>query len=82
MESPWRIDEIIPPEEVLLPDSVVAYQVVHKTLRCLVNWDQSPKMQKLGWPQPIILNGKKHRQLGPLRAFLKNSAACLPEEPD
>jgi hypothetical protein len=68
----WNIDEIIPADEVMIPDPIIARQVVLKTLRTLDNWDDNPKMRELGWPAPVLINNKKHRPLGALRAFLKN----------
>ena len=55
----------------LLPDAVVAkrYSKCTKTLR---RWDQAPE---LGFPKPVMINGRRHRSLRELQEFERRVAA-------
>jgi hypothetical protein len=46
------------------------------TTMSLRRWDASKKMKALGWPAPILLNGRRHRDRHAVQAFVRNCAAA------
>jgi hypothetical protein len=59
----------------LIPDGKVA-KLLHKHIKTLPRWDQNERLKALGWPAPIVINGRKHRSGPKLKAFLKNAASA------
>ena len=59
----------------LSPDAKVA-DGLGKHVKSLKRWDRDPRMIALGWPKPLIINGRNHRPNPELRAFLRNAAAA------
>jgi hypothetical protein len=57
----------------LLTDRQVA-ELLGKHIKTLKRWDENPKLKALGWPEPIDLNGRTHRNRPKLRAFLHNAS--------
>jgi hypothetical protein len=56
-------------------DSVVAEEL-SKHPKSLGRWDKSPRLKELGWPDPVYINGRRHRHRPALREFLRNAAAA------
>jgi hypothetical protein len=56
-----------------LADREVA-QLLSKHAKTIARWDKNPRLKELGWPQPLLLNGRKHRSRPELRAFLHNAS--------
>jgi len=61
-------------EERLLTEKIVADHYGRDT-RTLVNWDNSPRMAALGWPQPVKINGRRYRNAAELARFDANLKA-------
>jgi hypothetical protein len=59
----------------LAPDSRIA-KGLSKHPKTLPRWDKNPRMKELGWPDPVYLNGRRHRDLPKVREFLRNAAAA------
>jgi hypothetical protein len=57
------------------PDSKVAKRL-GKHPKTLPRWDKNPKLKELGWPDPVYLNGRRHRHRPAVQAFLRNAAAA------
>jgi hypothetical protein len=55
----------------LLPDPLVAerYQVTPRTIH---RWDRQPE---LGFPQPLLINGRKYRRLNQLESWERQRVA-------
>jgi hypothetical protein len=68
--SDWTITHVVetPDDGTLISEKKVArhYDV---TTRTLVNWDRNPKMKELGWPPLVMVNRRRHREVGLLRRF-------------
>ncbi len=65
----------INPTGAIYRDSVIAKELgVSKYT--LQRWDRSEKMKALGWPAPIIFNGRRHRDSRAVQAFVRNCAAA------
>ena len=62
------------------PDSKIA-KGLSKHPKTLPRWDKNPRMIELGWPLPVYLNGRRHRELPKVRAFLANAAAAHLSKP-
>jgi len=62
-------------DDVHDPDSKVAKQL-SKHPKTLPRWDKNPRMKELGWPNPVYLNGRRHRRRSEVQAFLRNAAAA------
>lgn len=59
-----------------LTDGEVA-EFLRKHRRTLKNWDKSPKLKALGWPEPVLFNGYRHRAKAALRTFIHNAATAI-----
>ena len=62
-------------DDDLATDTEVAEQL-SKHRKTLPRWDRDPKLKALGWPDPIYLNGRRHRSRAAVREFLRNAAAA------
>jgi hypothetical protein len=62
---PEKIDAGYGDPEDLIPDPIVARRYQKHTIT-LTRWDADPEM---GFPLPIVINGKRHRRRGELWAF-------------
>ena len=58
-----------------LSDRKVA-EALDKHQKTLPRWDKSERLKALGWPQPVFINGRRHRPRPELRTFLQNAAAA------
>ena len=58
------------------PDSRVAKRL-HKNPKTMRRWDENPAMLALGWPKPIYLNGRRHRDDVAVDAFLEKAAGAF-----
>jgi len=56
-------------------DSKVA-EYLDKHKKTLARWDKSPRLKALGWPDPVYLNGWKHRHRPAVREFVRRAAAA------
>ena len=56
-------------------DAKVAEQL-SKHPKTLPRWDRDPRLKELGWPDPVYINGRRHRRRGGVREFLRNAAAA------
>jgi hypothetical protein len=56
-------------------DAKVAKQL-DKHPKTLPRWDKDPRLKALGWPDPVYLNGRRHRYRPAVREFLRNAAAA------
>jgi hypothetical protein len=61
------------PTSNYIPDRKVAERL-SKHVKSLKRWDKDPRMKALGWPEPLYINGRKHRFEPALDAFLRNAA--------
>jgi hypothetical protein len=61
----------------LIPDPQVARERYGVTLRTLARWDAKPE---LGFPRPIFINGRKHRDASELDAFDRARAEARDKE--
>jgi hypothetical protein len=59
----------------LLTDAKVAEQL-GKHVKSIKRWDRDPRMIALGWPVPLVINGRNHRPRPKLREFLRKAAAA------
>jgi len=57
-------------------DAEVA-RLLSKHPKSIARWDKNPKLKELGWPEPIYLNGRRHRSRPALREFLANAAHAM-----
>jgi hypothetical protein len=57
------------------PDSKIA-KLLHKHSKTFPRWDKNERLKELGWPDPVYLNGRRHRHLPAVREFLRNAAAA------
>jgi hypothetical protein len=60
-------------DDIYDPDSRVA-KFLGKHIKTLPRWDKNPRLKALGWPEPLYLNGRKHRHRPAVQAFLRNAA--------
>jgi hypothetical protein len=58
-----------------LSDRKVA-EALDKHPKTLPRWDKNPRLKQLGWPEPVLINGRRHRPRPGLRTFLHNAAAA------
>ena len=56
-------------------DAKVAKQL-SKHPKSIQRWDKDPRLKALGWPDPVYINGRRHRRRGCVREFLRNAAAA------
>ncbi len=54
----------------LIPDPQLAKKL-GKSLRTFARWDEKPEM---GFPKPIPINGRKHRRVRDIEAWLNKRA--------
>jgi hypothetical protein len=57
------------------PDARVA-KFLGKHKKTLARWDKNPRLKELGWPDPVYLNGWKHRHRPAIREFVRRAAAA------
>lgn len=53
------------------PDRIVA-EDFHKHKKTLSRWDKNPALKELGWPEPVYINGHKHRPRSAVENFKRN----------
>jgi hypothetical protein len=56
-------------------DAKVA-EFLGKHSKTLPRWDKSSRLKELGWPQPVYLNGRRHRHRPAVREFVRRAAAA------
>jgi hypothetical protein len=57
----------------LLPDRVVRQRLGNISPSTLFRWDRRPE---LGFPKPVVINGRKYRDEQQLADFLRSHAAA------
>jgi len=53
------------------PDRKVADHF-HKHPKTLQRWDRSQRLKSLGWPDPVYINGRRHRANRAINQFERN----------
>ena len=59
----------------LATDRQVA-EFLNKHPKTLPRWDRNPRLKSLGWPEPIYLNGRRHREWSAIRDFIQSAATA------
>ena len=59
----------------LATDRQVA-EFLNKHPKTLPRWDKDPRLLALGWPAPIYLNGRRHREWSAIRDFIQQAATA------
>jgi len=53
------------------PDRIVA-EGFGKHTKTLARWDKNPALKELGWPEPVFINGRRHRPRSAIETFKRN----------
>ena len=68
----------MPPTKRLLPDRLVRQRMGNVAPSTLYRWDRNPQ---LGFPKPVVINGRKYRDEQQLEDFLRSHTAANDGDP-